>query len=63
MTNPFVLAIRRDPAAFLGGLEVAELRAIAEGCVAALEKHAKAGDTTAPAALQAIYRKLGDVSV
>ena len=63
MTNPFVLAIRRDPAAFLGGLEVAELRAIAEGCVAALEKHAKTGDPTAPAALQALYRKLGDVSV
>ncbi len=63
MTNPFVLAIRRDPAAFLGGLEVAELRAIAEGCVAALATRAKAGEATAPAALQAIYRKLGDVAV
>jgi len=63
MSNPFIMAIRTNPDQFLGELECAELRAITEACVAQLEKRAKAGDSTAPGALQALYRAISNIEI
>ncbi len=63
MNNPFVMAIRTNPAQFLGELETSELRAVAAACVEQLEKRAKAGDSTAPNALQALYRVVANIEI
>lgn len=63
MSNPFILAIRTNPDQFLGELETPELRAIAEACVAQLETRAKAGDGSAPGALQALYRAVANIEI
>ena len=63
MSNPFIMALRTNPDQFLGELEVSELRAIAEACVEQLEKKAKMGDSTAPGALQAMYRALANIEI
>ncbi|MEX0693829.1 MAG: hypothetical protein WD075_05230 [Rhodospirillales bacterium] len=63
MSNPFIMAIRTNPGQFFGELESAELRAISEACVAELEKRAKAGDRTAPGALQALYRAVANIEI
>ena len=63
MSNPFIMAIRTNPGQFLGELESAELKAICEGCVTELEKRAKAGDSIAPGALQALYRALANIEI
>jgi len=63
MSNPFIMAIRNNPDQFLGEMESSELRAITEACVAQLEKRAKAGDNTAPGALQALYRAIANVEI
>ena len=61
MSNPFILAIRKNPDQFLGEMESSELRAITEACVEQLVKRAKSGDSTAPSALQAMYRSIANV--
>ena len=63
MSNPFVLAIKTDPGQFLGELDTAELKAVAEGCVQVLEKRAKKGDSEAPSALQSLYRSVANVEI
>ncbi len=63
MSNPFILAIRSNPGQFLKELETAELRAVAEACVDQLAARAKAGDRTAPNALQALYRAVANIEI
>jgi len=63
MSNPFVFAIRQDPEKFLGELGVEELEHVGLGAVRVLEKKAKAGESNAAAALQSIYRELGEVEI
>lgn len=63
MSNPFIMAIRTNPDQFLAELETLELRAVAEACVGQLEKRAKGGDSTAPGALQALYRAVANIEI
>lgn len=63
MSNPFIMAIRNNPDQFLGEMESSEIRAITEACVEQLVKRAKAGDNTAPGALQAMYRAIANVEI
>ncbi|OFX12894.1 MAG: hypothetical protein A2516_05985 [Alphaproteobacteria bacterium RIFOXYD12_FULL_60_8] len=63
MNNPFLMALKANPAQFLNGLQTRELEAIAQGCVARLETNAKKGDRDATLALQAIYRVIGAVEI
>ena len=63
MSNPFIMALKTNPDQFLGELETRELRAVVEACVDTLEKRAKAGDTNAPGALQAMYRAIANVEI
>lgn len=63
MTNPFIIAMRDNPDRFLNELDIAELRTVAEGCVAVLVRRAKAGDSKAPGALQALYRAIANVEI
>ena len=41
MTNPFIIAMRDNPDRFLNELDIAELRTVAEGCVAVLVRRAR----------------------
>ena len=63
MTNPFIIAIRQDPEKFLSALETDELKEVAEGCITVLEARAKAGDGSAPAKLQALYRAVANIEI
>jgi hypothetical protein len=57
------MAIRTNPTQFLGELETTELRAVAEACVSELERRAKSGDQSSPAALQALYRAVANIEI
>lgn len=63
MTNPFIIAMRANPSQFLNELDVAELRSVAEGCVEVLVERAKEGESSAPGALQALYRAVANVEI
>lgn len=63
MSNPFIMALRTNPAQFLGEMETLELRAVCEACVEELEARAKRGDSAAPGVLQALYRAIANVEI
>ncbi|MEX2642289.1 MAG: hypothetical protein WD270_02465 [Acetobacterales bacterium] len=63
MSNPFVIAMRSNPAQFLSGLETAEVRAVCEGCIALLAERARSGDRTAAPAIQALYRSVAEIEI
>ena len=63
MSNPFIIAIKTDPAKFLADLDTSELSAVAEGCVGVLEKRAKQGDREAAPALQVLYRAVANIEI
>lgn len=63
MTNPFVIAIKTDPAKFLSQLDTTELKAVTEGCVKVLEERAREGDNAAAPALQSLYRAIANIEI
>ena len=63
MNNPFVIAIKTDPAKFLAELDTAELKAVVEGCVKVLEGRANDGDPAAAPALQSLYRAVANIEI
>ncbi len=63
MTNPFILALKSNSDQFLSELSTQELGALAEACVAKLEKNAKMGDKDAPSLLQSLYRTVANVEI
>ena len=63
MSNPFIVAIKTDPAKFLSELDTSELKAVAEGCVEVLEARAKKGESDAPPSLQSLYRSVANVEI
>jgi len=63
MTNPFVIAIKTDPAKFLSALDTPELKAVTEGCVKVLETRARDGDGAAAPALQSLYRAIANIEI
>ena len=63
MTNPFIIAMKADPAKFLSDLDTSELRAVAEGCVSVLEQRAKKGDKEAAPVLQVLYRAVANIEI
>ena len=63
MSNPFILALRNNPQQFMNELQTDELRAIVEASVEQLVARAKAGDSSAPGALQALYRAIANVEI
>ena len=63
MSNPFIMALKTNPDQFLGELDTLELRAVVEACIETVEKRAKAGDSAAPGALQAMYRVIANVEI
>jgi hypothetical protein len=61
--NPFLVALKTNPAQFLAGLDTAELQALSEGCVVQMIMKAKRGDRKAMLALQSVYRIIGEVEI
>lgn len=63
MNNPFLLALKTNPAQFLEALSIEELNALAEGAVSRLAAHAEGGDRDAVVALNQLYRIIGEVEI